>query len=205
MWDFFFNKPANTTPPAPVPVHPLTREALRLAPDRSLYRLGHSTVLLRLRGGWWLTDPVFSERASPVQFLGPKRFHAPPISLAELPPLRGVILSHDHYDHLDRRAIKALASKTEVFLSPLGVGDRLAAWGVSADRIRQFDWWQDVEIDGLRLTATPAQHFPDAASPTAIARCGRPGDRGRRVARLLQRRQRLFRRLRRNRPALRSL
>ena len=159
MWDFFFNKPANTTPPAPVPVHPLTREALRLAPDRSLYRLGHSTVLLRLRGGWWLTDPVFSERASPVQFLGPKRFHAPPISLAELPPLRGVILSHDHYDHLDRRAIKALASKTEVFLSPLGVGDRLAAWGVSADRIRQFDWWQDVEIDGLRLTATPAQHF----------------------------------------------
>ena len=127
---FFFNKPANTTPPAPVPVHPLTREALRLAPDRSLYRLGHSTVLLRLRGGWWLTDPVFSERASPVQFLGPKRFHAPPISLAELPPLRGVILSHDHYDHLDRRAIKALASKTEVFLSPLGVGDRLAAWCV---------------------------------------------------------------------------
>ena len=98
------------------------------APDRSLYRLGHSTVLLRLRGGWWLTDPVFSERASPVQFLGPKRFHAPPISLAELPPLRGVILSHDHYDHLDHRAIKALASKTEVFLSPLGVGDRLAAW-----------------------------------------------------------------------------
>ena len=86
-----------------------------------------------------------------------------------------MILSHDHYDHLDRRAIKALASKTEVFLSPLGVGDRLAAWGVSADRIRQFDWWQDVEIDGLRLTATPAQHFPDAASPTAIARCGRPG------------------------------
>ncbi|MFG0229660.1 MBL fold metallo-hydrolase [Achromobacter sp. 413638] len=159
MWDFLFNKPANTTPPAPVPVHPLTREALRLAPDRSLYRLGHSTVLLRLRGGWWLTDPVFSERASPVQFLGPKRFHAPPISLAELPPLRGVILSHDHYDHLDHRAIKALASKTEVFLSPLGVGDRLAAWGVSADRIRQFDWWQDVEIDGLRLTATPAQHF----------------------------------------------
>ena len=128
MWDFLFNKPANTTPPAPVPVHPLTREALRLAPDRSLYRLGHSTVLLRLRGGWWLTDPVFSERASPVQFLGPKRFHAPPISLAELPPLRGVILSHDHYDHLDHRAIKALASKTEVFLSPLGVGDRLAAW-----------------------------------------------------------------------------
>ena len=174
MWDFLFNKPANTTPPAPVPVHPLTREALRLAPDRSLYRLGHSTVLLRLRGGWWLTDPVFSERASPVQFLGPKRFHA---RRFPWPSCRrcGVILSHDHYDHLDHRAIKALASKTEVFLSPLGVGDRLAAWGVSADRIRQFDWWQDVEIDGLRLTATPAQHFPDAASPTAIARCGRPG------------------------------
>ena len=95
-------------------------------------------MLLRLRGGWWLTDPVFSERAFRCSSWD-RALSCPPISLAELPPLRGVILSHDHYDHLDHRAIEALASKTEVFLSPLGVGDRLRRWGVSADRIRQFD------------------------------------------------------------------
>ena len=159
MWDFFFNKPKNTEPHAPVPVHTLTRAELDAAPDRSLYRLGHSTILLKLRGHWWLTDPVFSERASPVQWAGPKRFLAPPIAIDELPPIRGVLLSHDHYDHLDHAAIQALAGKVEVFLVPLGVGDRLAAWGVQNTRIRQFDWWQGADIAGLRLTFTPAQHF----------------------------------------------
>ena len=159
MWDFFFNKPDDTLPPHAIPVQPLDRATLDAAPDYSLYRLGHSTLLMRLRGGWWLTDPVFAERASPLPFAGPRRFHAPPIALASLPPIRGVILSHDHYDHLDRSAVRALASSTDYFLAPLGVGDRLVAWGVPAEKVHQFDWWQDMEIDGLRLTATPAQHF----------------------------------------------
>ena len=159
MWDFFFNKPKNTVPAEPVPVHALARAQLDAAPDRSLYRLGHSTVLLKLRGGWWLTDPVFSERASPVQWAGPKRFHAPPIALADLPPIRGVILSHDHYDHLDHASIMQLAKTAQVFLTPLGVGDRLVDWGVPADKVRQFDWWQGTDIDGLRIVATPSQHF----------------------------------------------
>lgn len=159
MWDFFFNKPKNTVPAAPVPVRRLTRAELDAAPDRSLYRLGHSTLLLKLRGGWWLTDPVFSLRASPFRWFGPKRFHAPPIALDELPPIRGVILSHDHYDHLDHDAIGALAPKVQLFVTPLGVGDRLIDWGVPADKVRQFDWWQDIDVDGLRLTATPSQHF----------------------------------------------
>ncbi len=102
---------------------------------------------------------MFAERASPVQFFGPKRFHAPPIAIEDLPPIRAVILSHDHHDHLDPAAIRALAAKAELFLAPLGVGDRLAGWGVAGDRIRQFDWWEGTEVDGLRLTATPAQHF----------------------------------------------
>lgn len=159
MWDFFFNKPDNTEPHAPIPVHALTRAELDAAPDRSLYRLGHSTILMKLRGHWWLTDPVFSERASPVQWAGPKRFHAPPIALDDLPPIRGVLLSHDHYDHLDKVAIQALAGKVDVFLTPLGVGDRLLEWGVPKDKIRQFDWWQGTDIAGVRLTFTPAQHF----------------------------------------------
>jgi L-ascorbate metabolism protein UlaG (beta-lactamase superfamily) len=116
-------------------------------------------MLLKLRGQIWLTDPVFAERASPFRRFGPKRFHAPPIALADLPPLRGVILSHDHYDHLDRDTVLALAATTGVFLTPLGVGDRLIEWGIDASKVRQFDWWQDVQIDGLELTATPGQHF----------------------------------------------
>jgi L-ascorbate metabolism protein UlaG (beta-lactamase superfamily) len=158
-WNFFFNKPADTVPAAPVPVRRLTRAELDAAPDRSLYRLGHSTVLMKLRGQWWLTDPVFSDRAAPVQFIGPRRFHAPPITIDELPPIRAVVLSHDHYDHLDRAAIQALADKVQLFLTPLGVGDRLAGWGIDTERVRQFDWWQGAEVDGLLLTATPAQHF----------------------------------------------
>ncbi len=160
FWNFLTgNKPADTVPSAPVPVQPLTRAAVLAAPDGSLWRLGHSTMLLKLNGGFWLTDPVFSERASPVQFAGPKRFHAPPIAIDELPPLTGVVLSHDHYDHLDHAAILALAPKAEHFVAPLGVGDRLIAWGVPAAKVQQFDWWQGTTLGGVQLVATPAQHF----------------------------------------------
>ncbi|MGF6779719.1 MBL fold metallo-hydrolase [Paraburkholderia sp. GAS334] len=158
-WNVLFRKPDGTVPAGTLPVDALTREQLDAAPDRSLYRLGHSTMLLKLRGQFWLTDPVFAERASPFRRFGPRRFHAPPIALEDLPPLRGVILSHDHYDHLDRETVLALAATTSVFLTPLGVGDRLIEWGIDASKVRQFDWWQGVDIDGLAFTATPAQHF----------------------------------------------
>ncbi|KLU24330.1 hydrolase [Caballeronia mineralivorans PML1(12)] len=159
VWNVLLNKPGGTVPADALPVDALTRAQLDAAPDRSLYRLGHSTMLLKLRGQFWLTDPVFAERASPFRHLGPKRFHAPPVALADLPPLRGVILSHDHYDHLDRETVLALAESTGVFLTPLGVGDRLIEWGIDASKVRQFDWWQDTEVDGIQFTATPAQHF----------------------------------------------
>ena len=159
FWNFFFNKPAGTMPAKPVPVETLTQAQLLAAPDRTLWRLGHSTILLKLRGQFWLTDPVFAERASPFSWAGPKRFHAPPLSIEELPPIRAVILSHDHYDHLDQAAVLALAGKTQIFLAPLGVGDRLREWGVDAAKVQQFDWWQETTLDGLRLVATPSQHF----------------------------------------------
>jgi L-ascorbate metabolism protein UlaG (beta-lactamase superfamily) len=159
IWQMLFHKPADSVPSASLPVDALTRAQLDAAPDRSLYRLGHSTLLLKLRGQFWITDPVFAERASPFRRMGPKRFHAPPIALADLPPLAGVILSHDHYDHLDRDTVLALAEKTAVFLTPLGVGDRLVEWGIDADKVRQFDWWQSVELGGVVFTATPGQHF----------------------------------------------
>jgi L-ascorbate metabolism protein UlaG (beta-lactamase superfamily) len=159
MLRFAFDKPKDTVPSLPIPVHAITQQQLMDAPDRSLFRLGHSTVLLKLNGDFWLTDPVFSERASPVQWAGPQRFHAPPISIDDLPPIKGIILSHDHYDHLDRAAVLALAGKTEHFITPLGVGDRLIKWGIPAGKVRQLGWWQSATVAGLKLVATPAQHF----------------------------------------------
>jgi len=159
MLRVIFDKPADTVPARPIPVHALTRAQLLDAADQSVFRLGHSTVLLKLNGEFWLTDPVFSQRASPVQWAGPARFHQPPIGIEDLPPIKGVILSHDHYDHLDHAAVLALAGKTEHFITPLGVGDRLIAWGIPAGKVRQLDWWQPTQVGGVKLVATPAQHF----------------------------------------------
>ncbi|WP_449468475.1 MBL fold metallo-hydrolase [Stenotrophomonas humi] len=159
LWRFLFDKPADASPQSPIPVQALTRQALLDAPDDSLWRLGHSTMLLKLDGHFWLTDPVFSERASPMSFMGPKRFHAPPLSIDALPPITGVIISHDHYDHLDHAAVMALAPKVQHFVTALGVGDRLIGWGVPADKVTQLDWWQETRVEGLKIVATPAQHF----------------------------------------------
>ena len=159
MWDFLFHKPARTVPEQPLPTQRLTRDELLAAPDNTVVRLGHSAVLLKLNGAFWLTDPMLSERASPFPFMGPKRFQAAPIAPEELPPIKAVILSHDHYDHLDYATIRAIADKVEHFVAPLGVGDRLLRWGIPAEKVQQFDWWQETTIDGVRLIATPAQHF----------------------------------------------
>lgn len=159
MWDFFFNKPADTRPSGKIPVQALTKQQLLAAPNNTVYRLGHSTVLLKLHDVFWITDPMFSERASPLRWAGPQRFHQPPIAIDELPPIKAVIISHDHYDHLDHDSIIKLAEKAEYFLTPLGVGDILVDWGVPTSKVKQLDWWQELEIVGVRLAATPARHF----------------------------------------------
>jgi L-ascorbate metabolism protein UlaG (beta-lactamase superfamily) len=122
--------------------------------------LGHSTVLLEVDGRRFLTDPVWSQRASPSSLVGPKRFFAPPLALADVPPLDGIILSHDHYDHLDPAAIRALAGRTARFYCPLGVGAHLRRWGVPAAKISELTWWEEVAVaPDFKLTATPARHF----------------------------------------------
>jgi len=121
--------------------------------------LGHSSVLIEIDGLRLLTDPVLSARASPVPFAGPKRFTPPALTVAQLPPIDAVILSHDHYDHLDRHTIRELADRVGHFYTTLGVGQRLIAWGVEATRVTELDWWQETRFGPLTLAATPAQHF----------------------------------------------
>jgi L-ascorbate metabolism protein UlaG (beta-lactamase superfamily) len=123
--------------------------------------LGHSTLLIEIDGVRILTDPVWSERASPLPFAGPKRFHPPPAALTALPPLDAVIVSHDHYDHLDRATILKLAKARPAtpIMTSLGVGERLERWGLPSKRITELDWWESIEVKGVTITAAPAQHF----------------------------------------------
>jgi len=159
-WQMAFDKPAGTAPDASaIPVRRLRPADLTAAPEGSLWRLGHSTVLLKLDGRFWITDPVFARRASPLSFAGPARFHDLPLTLDELPPLAAVILSHDHYDHLDKDAIRALAGRAEHFIAPSGVGDLIVEWGVPAAKVTQLAWWESRTVAGVTFTATPAQHF----------------------------------------------
>ncbi len=122
--------------------------------------LGHSTVLVELDGIRILLDPVFSQRLSPVSFAGPTRFFASPIALDELPDLDAVVISHDHYDHLDYPTVVALARQKTRFVVPLGVGSHLEYWGVPPAEAVELDWWEETLIGGsVRVLACPAQHF----------------------------------------------
>lgn len=121
--------------------------------------LGHSTSLIHLNGKMILTDPVFSHRASPLQFLGPKRRTLPAMSIEQLPNIDFIVISHNHYDHLDYFSIRKLVIRFPniVVLVPLGLKNKLMKWG--AKHVIELDWWDSVEINKLTFTATPAKHW----------------------------------------------
>lgn len=120
--------------------------------------LGHSSMLLELDGHRVLTDPVWGPRSSPLSWLGPRRWYPPPLALADLPPLDAIVISHDHYDHLDTPTIVALADRDTTFIAPLGVGAHLEGWGVPAERIVELDWWEEHALGELRVVMVPARH-----------------------------------------------
>ncbi|MET8350268.1 MULTISPECIES: MBL fold metallo-hydrolase [unclassified Micromonospora] len=121
---------------------------------------GHASALVEIEGYRVLIDPVWSERCSPSALVGPRRLHEPPVRLDELPRLDAILISHDHYDHLDMATVRELVARQSApFLVPLGVGAHLDRWGVPADRTIELDWSDSHRIDGLKVTATPAQHF----------------------------------------------
>ncbi|MGN9813144.1 MBL fold metallo-hydrolase [Micromonospora sp. BQ11] len=183
--DGTFRNPASSRPMAGTPDRSLIRELIfgkqkrrpgsavpllrpterRLDGDDAQTELGivwygHASVLVEIEGHRVLLDPVWSERCSPSAAVGPKRLHEPPVRLDDLPRLDAILISHDHYDHLDLATVRELTTRQSApFVVPLGVGAHLDRWGVPADRIVELDWSESHDLGGIELTATPAQHF----------------------------------------------
>ncbi|MGA5700530.1 MBL fold metallo-hydrolase [Peterkaempfera bronchialis] len=148
-------------PAAAVPLRRLTAADFAEPPASGLRTtwIGHATVFVEIDGRRVLIDPVWGERCSPFASFGPRRLHPVPVPLSELGPVDVVVVSHDHYDHLDMGTVQALIDTKAVFAVPLGVGAHLEHWGVPQRRIVELDWWESAEVAGLTLTATPARHY----------------------------------------------
>lgn len=158
-WKFFFGK-KQTTPSTQLPQEYVDPNRL-ISLDKDQLQvawLGHSSLLINTDGYTILTDPVLERRISPI---GPTRFHKTlPLEVQDIPVIDVVLISHNHYDHLNKFSIQKLTERTKKFLVPLKVGKKLQSWGVPAAKIVELDWWQEHEIDEyLTFAATPAQHF----------------------------------------------
>ena len=144
-----------------VPVMPMPPSALLepVRPGLRAWWLGHASTLVEIDGVRVMTDPVLSERASPFGFAGPKRLHSSPLSLDALTHVDAVVISHDHFDHLDMATIEHLADGGTHFYVGLGVGAHLERWKVPAAQIHEMDWWDQADIKGVRIHCTPARHY----------------------------------------------
>lgn len=160
VWTFITDKTQNKIPDEnEIPIVKLKKEDLLEMPDNSVVRIVHSTLLFKMDGKYILTDPVFSSKITPFPFFGPKRFHELPIDIEELPFIDIVIISHNHYDHLDEKSIKRLKDNVGHFYTTLGIKEKLISLGVDTMKVCELDWWQSCTNKSISITATPAQHF----------------------------------------------
>jgi L-ascorbate metabolism protein UlaG (beta-lactamase superfamily) len=158
LWKFL-NKPANTKPPLPIPS---IRSDLRSlsGPRPVLFWFGHSSYLLRIKGRNLLVDPVFCGHASPFSFMVKSFAGSDAFAVSDMPYIDWLILTHDHYDHLDYKTVIALLPKIGSICTSLGVSSHLQFWGIKKERILELDWWAEAQIDHeISLMAAPARHF----------------------------------------------
>lgn len=138
-------------------------DSIYLVETKNIDRLiwfGHSAFLLQLDGKNILIDPMLGESPAPHPLIGTKRFNSKlPIDIEQLPKIDAIIISHDHYDHLDYESIKILKEKTDTFFVPLGVGVHLESWGIDKQDIKEHNWWDETEFYGIKLVFTPSRHF----------------------------------------------
>jgi N-acyl-phosphatidylethanolamine-hydrolysing phospholipase D len=148
MWASWFPRPG-AAPRVPF-------DSAALSADPSVTWIGHATMMVRMDGLTFLTDPIFSKRASPLRFAGPARLVEPGVPLPNLPKVDFVVLSHDHYDHTDVLSIRALAARGARFFVPTGMGALLRGWGVEST---ELEWWDQATLGPLRMHCVPARHF----------------------------------------------
>lgn len=157
-----FVKKGEKVPENPLPFVPFDSKAYSNS-DRGILSVvwfGHSSALIEIDGKLILTDPALSKNAGPTSWTGTTRFHkAIPVTIEEFPELDVVLISHDHFDHLDKQSIQALNKKSKQFIVPLGVADYLRKWEVPEDKIIELSWWNDIHIEGIQFISTPARHF----------------------------------------------
>jgi L-ascorbate metabolism protein UlaG (beta-lactamase superfamily) len=161
-YDYFFNRLPGLEPDAPVPVDKVdSLQIVRKPPElKRLTWFGHSACLLVIDGKKILLDPMLGESPAPHPLLGPKRYSKTlPIPIEKLPYIDAVVISHDHYDHLDYESIIKLKDKVDRFYVPLGVNTHLMEWGVNPQNITELDWWSEATHDGFTFICTPARHF----------------------------------------------
>lgn len=157
MWTLVFDE-QSLHPPKPLPMlKPDWAKFLASAEKSRFVWFGHSTLMMRVGSQTIITDPLFGKSASPVPLMM-TRFQDPPAWLEELPPIDVVLISHNHYDHLEQASVEKLAKTQSHFVVSLGLGVILQKWGVPAERITELDWWQSTERHGVRYTALPARH-----------------------------------------------
>ncbi|MFT6022303.1 MAG: L-ascorbate metabolism protein UlaG (beta-lactamase superfamily) [Ascidiaceihabitans sp.] len=156
-----FSGHERTNPTGDIPVIPIAAKRLETSPTDGLRMawLGHAGVMIEIDGMRLLADPVLSKRASPFSSVGPKRFHQPPINLPDLSGIDAVVISHNHYDHLDGATIRHLAKQGTQFYVPLANKAQLLAWNVPETQVTELDWWDEVTLGDLRIVATPSRHY----------------------------------------------
>lgn len=160
------------SPQAPIPILPFEPVRFSASPTQPKFVwYGHSVLLLQLNGKNILIDPMLGPDASPIAPFSARRFSENALAVIDqLPRLDAILMTHDHYDHLDYASFKQLRLKTDTYLVSLGVARHLERWGIPREQIREFDWWQETELGGVHLTFTPSRHF-SGRGPFDRAQC----------------------------------